>query len=310
MAALWALDALEISPPPRGLFLVSTHKENTMKDIPVPTLALSPTGLPRGSLHPSFTQNPTKLEHAPAAKPFQLQVIWAQHLDQVRQAQKLRHDIFAGEMGASLATPIAGHDIDRFDDFCEHLLVVDQSTAQVVGTYRLLTPAQALRAGGLYTETEFDISSLHGMRSQLVELGRSCVHADYRGGAVIMALWGALMQFMVRNKLDSMIGCASIPLLHNGRVGGDVASSIWAQVSQSQGVDPAFAVWAHTPLPVDQFDQTLEVEPPALIKGYLRLGARVLGAPAWDPDFNTADLPMMMRTQDIPARYRRHFLGH
>jgi putative hemolysin len=228
----------------------------------------------------------------------------------VRQAQKLRFDIFAGEMGASLATPLAGYDIDRFDDFCEHLLVIDQASGDVVGTYRLLTPAQAIRAGGLYTETEFDIGSLHAMRSQLVELGRSCVHANYRNGAVIMALWGALMQFMVNNRLECMIGCASIPLLHNGRIGGDVASSVWAKVSQSQGIDPAFAVWAHTPLPVEQFDQTLDVEPPALIKGYLRLGARVLGAPAWDPDFNTADLPMLMRIEDVPSRYRKHFLGH
>jgi putative hemolysin len=297
--------------PREGFFTTSSQlKDNIMKDIPVPTLALSPTGLPRGSLHPSFTQNPPGLGSTPAAKPSQLQVIWAKHLDQVRQAQKLRFDIFAGEMGASLATPIAGYDMDRFDDFCEHLLVLDQTTSEVVGTYRLLTPTQAVRAGGLYTETEFDISALNTMRSQLVELGRSCVHADYRGGAVIMALWAALSQFMVRNRLECMIGCASIPLLHNGRISGDVASSIWAKVSQSQCIDPAFAAWAHTPLPVDQFDQTLDVEPPALIKGYLRLGARVLGAPAWDPDFNTADLPMLMRIEDIPPRYRKHFLGH
>jgi putative hemolysin len=288
----------------------SQLEDNNMKDIPVPTLALSPTGLPRGSLHPSFAQNPPSLGNAPATKSSQLQVIWAKHLDQVRQAQKLRFDIFSGEMGATLTTPVAGYDIDRFDDFCEHLLVIDQASREVVGTYRLLTPAQALRAGGLYTETEFDISALHVMRSQLVELGRSCVHADYRSGAVIMALWGALMQFMVGNRLECMIGCASIPLLHNGRIGGDVASSIWAKVSQSQGVDPAFSAWAHTPLPIAQFDQTLDVEPPALIKGYLRLGARVLGAPAWDPDFNSADLPMLMRIDDIPSRYRKHFLGY
>ncbi len=280
-----------------------------MKDIPVPTLALSPTGLPRGSLHPSFPAPHSNLDQTPATQAPQLQVIWAQHLDQVRQAQKLRHAVFADEMGARLDTPLQGYDVDRFDDYCEHLLVVDQSCDQVVGTYRLLTPAQALRAGGLYTETEFDISALENLRSQLVELGRSCVHVDYRSGAVIMALWGALMQFMVRNRLYGMVGCASIPLMHQGRMNGDVASSIWAQVSKTHLADPAFAVLAHTPLPIDQFDQSLAVEPPALIKGYLRLGARVLGAPAWDPDFNTADLPMLTRMEDIPHRYRRHFLG-
>ncbi len=281
-----------------------------MKDIPVPTLGLSPNFFPRGSLHRPFPTQPATVEATVSSTQTQLKVIWANHLDEVRQAQRLRHSIFAGEMGATLDTPLAEHDVDRFDDYCEHLLVLDQATSEVVGTYRLLTPAQALRAGGLYTETEFDVASLTHMRSQMVELGRSCVHADYRSGAVIMALWGALAQFMVRNRLDCMIGCASIPMLCEGRISGDAASSIWAQVSKTHLADPAFTVHAHTPLPVEQFDQTLAVEPPALIKGYLRLGARVLGAPAWDPDFNTADLPMLMRIRDLPNRYRRHFLGH
>ncbi len=280
-----------------------------MKDIPVPTLALSPTHLPRGSLHPAFPTVPARLETATSSQKTQLKVLWAHHLDEVRQAQQLRYQVFANEMGAQLKAALPGHDMDRFDDYCEHLLVIDEASDQVVGTYRLLTPAQALRAGGLYTETEFDISSLAGLRSQMVELGRSCVHADYRNGAVIMALWGALAQFMVRNRLDCMIGCASIPMQHAGRIGGDVASSIWAQLAQTHLADPAYSVSAHLPLPIAQFDQTLAVEPPALIKGYLRLGASVLGAPAWDPDFNTADLPMLMRIQDLPSRYRRHFLG-
>ena len=70
-----------------------------------------------------------------------------------------------------------------------------------------------------------------------------------------------------------------------------------------------YHVWPRLPLPVDELEQGLDIEPPALIKGYLRLGAKVLGAPAWDPDFNTADLPMMMRIDDMPARYKKHFLG-
>ncbi len=280
-----------------------------MKDIPVPTLALSPTHLPRGSLHPTFPAPSANLEEEPVTQKAQLKVFWAHHLEDVRRAQQLRYQVFANEMGARLKAHLPEHDMDRFDDYCEHLLVVDEVTEQVVGTYRLLTPAQALRAGGLYTETEFDIKSLSTLRSNMVELGRSCVHADYRKGAVIMALWGALAQFMVRNRLDCMIGCASIPMQHDSRIGGDVASSIWAQLAQTHLADPAYSVCAHLPLPVAQFDQTLAVDPPALIKGYLRLGASVLGAPAWDPDFNTADLPMLMRIRDLPSRYRRHFLG-
>jgi putative hemolysin len=281
-----------------------------MKDLPVPTIDLSPTSLPRGSLHPS---PPIEFKPTIAPTAATLRVIWARHLDEVRAAQRLRYTVFAQEMGATLNSPLAGHDVDRFDDFCEHLLVCDNSEGpehgQVVGTYRLLTPAQAKRAGGLYTETEFDIHALASLKPTLVELGRSCVHEAYRSGAVIMALWSALAQFMVRNQLSGMVGCASIPMLYQGRIQGDVPASIWHQVSQTHLADPAWRAHAHTPLPVEQFNCQLHVEPPALIKGYLRMGAQVLGAPAWDPDFNTADLPMLMRIEDLPARYRKHFLG-
>ena len=275
-----------------------------MKELPNPTFALSPIHLPRGSLHPSSS--------TPVAAPVAaggIEVRWAQHLDEVRQAQRLRHEVFAGEMGARLNTPLAGHDIDLFDDYCEHLLVRDVATQQVVGTYRVLTPAQARRVGSTYSDTEFDLVRLRSVRSKMVELGRSCVHPEHRHGGVIMALWGALAEFMVRNQLDTMIGCASIPMLHNGVVSGDLAASIWHQLRQTHLAPIEHRVFPRLPLPVDELDQTLAVEPPALIKGYLRLGAKILGAPAWDPDFNTADLPMMMRVDDLPSRYRKHFLG-
>jgi putative hemolysin len=274
-----------------------------MNELPNPTLPLSPVSLPRGSLH-------RPCERVPAAQPDAVTVAWARHQDEVRQAQRLRHAVFAGEMGARLDTSMPGHDVDLFDDYCEHLLVRAAGTQEVIGTYRVLTPAQAERVGSFYTDTEFDLVRLRGLRDRMVELGRSCVHADHRHGGVILALWGALAEFMVRNRLDTMIGCASIPMVHNGVPSGDAAASIWRELRTTHLAPIEYQVTPRLPLPVDELDGTLSVEPPALIKGYLRLGARVLGAPAWDPDFNTADLPMMMRIQDLPARYRKHLLGH
>ncbi len=281
-----------------------------MKELPNPTFALSPVSLPRGLLHPSHSPShgASQAAVAPSARGG-LAVSWAKHSDEVRQAQRLRFKVFAEEMGARLDTSLPGHDVDLFDNYCEHLLVRDQLTREVVGTYRILTPAQARRVGSTYSDLEFDLTRLRSLRERMVELGRSCVHPDYRHGGVIMALWGALAEFMVRNKLDTMIGCASIPMLHNGIVSGDVAASIWHQLKASHLAPIEHHVHPRLPLPVDQLDSSLSVEPPALIKGYLRLGARILGAPAWDPDFNTADLPMMMRINDLPPRYRKHFLG-
>ena len=281
-----------------------------MNELPNPTFALSPIAMPRRLLYSSNVQKSTLLTKADS-KPVagKISVSWARHLDEVRQAQRLRYNIFALEMGANLPKTLPGHDIDLFDDYCEHLLVRDVESGAVVGTYRVLTPTQAKRVGSTYSDTEFDLTRLRTLRSRMVELGRSCVHADHRHGGVILALWGALAEFMGRNQLDTMIGCASIPMQHNGVSSGQAAASIWRQVLATHLAPIEYRVTPRLPLPVEQLDDTLDVEPPALIKGYLRLGAKVLGAPAWDPDFNSADLPMMMRVADLPARYQKHFSG-
>ena len=276
-----------------------------MKELPNPTFSLSPVELPRGLLHRSSQAIPATLDIKPA--PTKIQVSWARHQDEVREAQRLRYQVFAVEMGARLVCKIPGHDMDLFDDYCEHLLVRDEVTQEVIGTYRALTPTQAKRAGSTYSDLEFDLTRLRTLRSRMVELGRSCVHAEHRQGAVIMALWGALAQFMSRNQLDTMIGCASIPMQHNGTPSGHAAASLWRQLRETHLAAIDWHVIPRLALPVDQLDNSLTVEPPALIRGYLRLGAKVLGAPAWDPDFNSADLPMMMRISDLPLRYRKHF---
>jgi putative hemolysin len=232
-----------------------------------------------------------------------LSVGWARHGDEVRQAQRLRFAVFAGELGATLQTPLPNHDVDRYDDFCEHLLVRSEVSGEVVGTYRALTPAQARRAGPTYTETEFDLAPLAPLRSRMLELGRSCVHPQHRQGAVILALWGALGQFMANNDLDTMIGCASIPLAQ----GGMAAAGIWNRLRHSHMAPADWRITPRRPLPLPDDAQlaTMDAEPPALIRAYLRLGARVLGPPAWDPHFNSADLPLLVRLADLPSRYRR-----
>lgn len=236
---------------------------------------------------------------------------WARHPGEMREAQKLRFDVFATAMGARLPNAVTGHDVDVFDDFCEHLLARDRRSGQLIGTCRVLTPAQAKRIGSTHTDTAFDLTRLRGVRERMVELGRSCVHPDHRHGSLVMAMWGALASFMERNDLDTLIGCAGIPLQQQGPHGmvdgGHAAASIWRQVKEKHLAPIDFHVRPRLPLPVERLDASLNVQPPALIQAYLRLGARVMGPPAWNPDFNTADLPMLMRMGQLPVRYRQHF---
>jgi putative hemolysin len=275
-----------------------------MRDLPLPTFPiadLSAPAAPRRSLRPGSSND---VSHEA------VDVVWARDEEDVRQAQRLRHLVFAGEMGASLTVPAgspAGHDIDIFDPFCEHLLVrarrSDGEPGPVIGTYRVLTPVNAQRVGGLYSDGEFDLTRLRPLRQKMVELGRSCVHLDWRSGGVILALWAALAEFMHRNELDTMIGCASVSM----RDGGHFAASLWERLRQTHLAPLQWQVTPRLALPVDELRRDLQVDAPALIKGYLRCGAKVLGPPAWDPDFNTADLPLLLRIEDLPERYRKHF---
>lgn len=106
---------------------------------------------------------------------------------------------------------------------------------------------------------------------------------------------------MARNGLDTVIGCASVSM----RDGGHYAASLWKQLAATHLASIDCQVRPRLPLPIEHLRQDLAVEPPALIRGYLRCGAKLMGEPAWDPDFNTADLPLILRTADLPARFRR-----
>ncbi|MEY3419257.1 GNAT family N-acetyltransferase [Polynucleobacter sp. AP-Ainpum-60-G11] len=233
------------------------------------------------------------------------QITWASNASEIKEAQRLRYKVFAEEMGAKLPENAENLDIDEFDAYCDHLLIRDQESLKVVGTYRVLPPHKALEIGRLYSDSEFDLSRLNHLRPKMVELGRSCVHADYRSGAVIMALWSGLAQYMQKHDYEIMLGCASIPMGD----GGHFAASLYNSLTNEQMAPVENHAFPRLPLPLERLNGGLEVEPPPLIKGYLKLGAKICSAPAWDPDFNTADVLTMLRLSEINPRYAKHFLG-
>jgi len=223
---------------------------------------------------------------------------------EILEAQKLRYRIFAGELGANLPTRTPGVDRDIYDTYCEHLVVRDENSGAVVGTYRILSPENARQIGSYYSENEFDLTRLQHLRPRMVEIGRSCVHADYRTGSTITLLWAGLAKYMLENRYDYLIGCASISMAD----GGHAAASLYNRLGQNMS-PIEYRVFPRCPLPLAALKNDLPAELPPLIKGYLRAGAYVCGDPAWDPDFNTADLPILMPMSRLDGRYAKHFMG-
>jgi len=233
--------------------------------------------------------------------PRSLSVGLAKTAEEIEAAQRLRHTVFSEEYGANLNELVPGIDEDKFDHWCDHLLVKDSTTNQVVGTYRILRPEQAVKAGGYYAESEFDLSGLDNIRDQIVEFGRACIDAEYRSGPTLMMLWTGLSELIRSNGYKYVLGCASVSL----RDDGVTAAEVWRHIGGDQYKDTKLVVTPHYPYPVDVVNSQLPANVPALVAGYLKLGVKVCGAPAWDPDFNTADFPMLLAVDQMNSRYRR-----
>lgn len=220
---------------------------------------------------------------------------------EILEAQKLRYRVFAEELGARL--PPTGIDRDLYDPFCEHLIVRDDSRGRIVGTYRILSPAQARRAGAYYSEGEFDLVRMRHLRERMVEVGRACIDADYRSGAVISLLWSGLARYVLERGYEHLIGCASVSMADGGHNAANLYLSFADELAPLE-----YRVFPRCRLPFERLADGRPAQMPPLLKGYLRAGAQVCGEPAWDPDFNTADLLLLLPLARVRARYARHFL--
>jgi putative hemolysin len=231
----------------------------------------------------------------------------------IEAAQRLRYDVFAAEPGFSLPDAIDGRDADRFDEYCDHLLVREDESAELVGCYRMLPPPGAIAAGSLYTATEFDVRALDPLRPSLVEMGRAVVRADHRNGGVVLLMWAGILAYLDRCCYDYVTGCVSVPT-------HDPDDPTAAPGSQIRGVRdfvlrrhaaPAeFTVHPYRPVVLDgkgldDIDPPARPAVPALMRGYLRLGAQVCGEPAHDPDFGVGDFPALLNKRKADTRYLR-----
>lgn len=240
-----------------------------------------------------------------AARSARYVVSFAETREELIETQRLRYRIFAGELGAQIDGGELGIDTDEFDPWCKHLMVRDTQSGQIIACTRILTDDKASNAGGFYSAGEFDLSMIDTLPGRVMEIGRTCVDAQHRNGAVIATLWQGLAGFFTTHGFDYLFGCASIGL----EDGGAQAHAILEQIRAKSLAPERQRVRPYYPLPAPDKRTTDRVRMPPLLKAYLSLGAKACGEPYWDRDFNCADVFMLLNVSDLCPRYARHFLG-
>jgi putative hemolysin len=225
----------------------------------------------------------------------------------IDDAQCLRHEVFTSEPGFDLTGTVDGRDSDRFDEYCDHLLVREDRSGELVGCYRMLPPPGAIAAGGLYSATEFDVSELDPLRPSLVEMGRAVVREDHRNGGVVLLMWAGILAYLDRSGYDFVTGCVSVPV--QGAPGEAPGAQIRAvrDFVRRRHASP-YTVHPHRPVVLDgkgldDIPPPARVTLPPLMRGYLRLGAEVGGDPALDPDFGVGDFPALLDKRKADVRY-------
>lgn len=227
-------------------------------------------------------------------------------IDDIHASQALRYRVFAEELGANVDGTEQSRDVDKFDPYCQHLLVREGASGKIIASTRLLLDHQAKLAGGFYSAGEFDLTPVLAMPGRRLEIGRTCVDPGYRRGAAIAVLWSGLAAFVKTNQIDMLFGCASVAMTD----GGIHAQAIMNRVRQHAMTDANCRVTPHNPLPPlpGNAAETVSAPLPPLLKAYFRLGARACGEPCYDPAFNCADILVLVNVEDIDASYTRHFL--
>ena len=217
-------------------------------------------------------------------------------------ADALKYEDWAGEMGARLHSTLPGHDEDALDVHCRHLLVREAASGRLIGSTRILTDTAARAAGGFYSESEFELGPVRALPGRLMEIGRTCVHRDYRNGATIATLWAGIAGFVAEHEVRYLIGCASVPLAE------DMAQRVFSELAAQHLTEDTLRVRPRQPLPRRDLDARGRAVLPPLLKAYLRVGARIAGEPCVDADFGCADLFILLDTVQLERRYARHFL--
>lgn len=252
--------------------------------------------LNRGVINPA--------ENLPRRQP-RFTVIEAEDEKTRRRCLELRYDVFATELGASLSTQHHQIDMDRFDPFCHHLAVIDNQTSEIIATTRLLDNPGSEQTNGFYSETEFNLQNILRLNKQFCEVGRTCIHPDYRRGSALLMLWQGIARFVVRHNIDYLFGCASIPFSSGDRY----LNNIMRHLRDTHFAPAELQVRPHIPLRLNEVQgKTDDVMLPTLLRAYLRQGALVCGEPYWDAAFGVVDVFVLLDSMNLNRSYQQHFI--
>jgi len=253
-----------------------------------------------------------------------LEVRMARNFKEVKKAQRLRYDVFYEEMSAiaDAHTLATRRDADPFDAYCDHLLVVDHASLkrnklgrlkpEIVGTYRILRQEIADQHGGFYTAGEFDIQTLIDANpgKRFMELGRSCVLKPYRNKKTVELLWHGIWAYVLRHKIDVMLGCASIEGTHPDAIAGQLSflhhNARAPEEWRVRAVEDRYIEMNRMPAEEINSKEALRALPP-LVKGYLRLGAFIGDGAVIDHQFNTTDVLIIMPVSELNTRYVNYY---
>ncbi|WP_440713189.1 GNAT family N-acetyltransferase [Gordonia sp. FQ] len=240
-------------------------------------------------------------------------VVVSEHPADIRAAQRLRFEVFRAEPGYSdaIGDDESGLDADRFDDFCDHLLIRHLPTGRLAGCARVLPPSRAIAAGGWYSASEFDLTELAPIAPETVEMGRAVVDPEHRSGAVTGLLWTAVLGYLEDGGYRYLMGCVSVPLDSAAGRGRELRGV------RDLAAEKYAAPWRVRPyrtVDVDgaSLDDLLAVERPVLpplLRGYIRLGARVCGEPAFDEIFDVGDFLTIVDREKGDERYLARLRG-
>ncbi|HYX52188.1 MAG TPA: GNAT family N-acyltransferase [Candidatus Limnocylindrales bacterium] len=216
-----------------------------------------------------------------------------------KAAFRLRFEVFNIELKEGLAAAFqTGEDTDRYDRYCDHIIVTDERTGRTVGTYRLQTGTAAARHIGYYSEQEFDFAPYRILRDELVELGRACIHPDHRGYEVLMLLWKSITHYAADRKARYMIGCSSLSSQDPAEGRGVYSRLKPALVTEALQTSPTPA-YSLPPCEIQ-----VDARPPKLLRTYLALGAKICGPPAFDREFKTIDFLTLMDLNNLTPSIR------